>query len=61
MSVRRFIRFAGFQTHDEVHAYCQRERITDYLVWTGADGIVRGSGELPSTEATNKQIKEPLP
>jgi hypothetical protein len=45
--VRRFIRFAGFETEGEVHDYCKREGITVYKVWTGEDGIVRGSGELP--------------
>lgn len=45
--VRHFIRFAGFETPDEIHAYCEREGIRNYTVWTGADGIVRGSGELP--------------
>ena len=54
-STRYFIRFAGFETEDEVRSYCKHNQITDYHVWTGPDGIVRGSGELPDAQLPIRQ------
>lgn len=55
---RRFIRFTGFSTEAEIAAYCAREGITNYVTYTGDDGLVRGSGEIPETSA-NRQGKQP--